>query len=352
MKFVINTGTGLIDKYEVDGVDLLTAGAFQPVALEDNEDPWGMMYNHFSKESEPFKLLDEKASAKFSGVKSEKLSPIRLIEQGELRDVVEVTFGYEESRICQRYKIPRKGTEVEIETILHCNHSNKMFKLEVPSALETPEFTGEVAYGRQSLPKDGTEAVSQRWLAVSSQKQDNAFTVINNGTYGSDFCNNLLRLSLLRTPGYSAHPSGDKINICENRYNSKSAQGKRYFKFWLNGGDAKARLENIAREAQIKSEVPFAVCYFPAGKGEVPKSLFLIDEPAVQLTALKKAEYSDDIIIRLFEPTGTNRKIKLESPLLKADFDIYLQPFEIKTLKLNPQSGELRETNLLEEESG
>lgn len=349
MKFVVNAETGLVDKYEVDGTDLLSAGAFQPVAVDDNEDPWGMIYNYFSRESKPFELLDEKASAKFSGVKKDKLSPVRLIEQGELRDIVEVTFGYEESRICQRYKIPRKGTEVEIETTLHCNHSNKMFKLEVPAALDAPEFTGEVAYGRQNLPQDGTEAVSQRWAAVSSAKQGNAFTLINDGTYGSDFKDNLLRVSLLRTPGYSAHPNGYKIKVCENRYNHKSDQGKRSFRFWLNGGESKNRLDSIAREAQTKSEAPFAVCYFPSGKGETPESLLRINDSAVQLAALKKAEYSDDIIIRLFEPTGSARDVKLESPLLDTDFDIRLDAFEIKTLKLNPDSAELCETNLLEE---
>jgi alpha-mannosidase len=65
---------------------------------------------------------------------------------------------------------------------------------------------------------------------------------------------------------------------------------------------------------------------------------------------LKKAENSDDIIIRLFEPTGSTRSVKLESILLDTNFDIRLKPFEIKTLKLNPKSRKLQETNLLEEE--
>jgi alpha-mannosidase len=349
MKFVVNTKTGLVDKYEIDGVDLLSKGAFQPVAIDDNEDPWGMIYNHFSQESEPFQLLNEKTSAKFSGVKKEKLPAVRLIEQGELRDVVEAVFGYKDSRICQRYKIPKQGTEVEIEIILHCNAFNKMFKLQIPTVLNNPEFIGEVAYGRQQLPQDGTEAVSQRWLALSSEKQNKALTLINDGVYGSDFNTNLLRISLLRTPSYSAHPNEEYLNIPENRYNPKSDQGKREFKFWLNGGDAKKRMDNIARQAQTKSELPFSVCYFPSGKGEIPKSLIKIDDEIVQLTTLKKSEYSDDIIIRLFEPTGTARNIKIESSLLDTHFDIEMKPFEIKTLKLNPESRKLQETNLLEE---
>jgi alpha-mannosidase len=350
MKFVINTKTGLVDKYEVDGTDLLSKNAFQPVALQDNEDPWGMICNHFSQESEPFKLLDEKTSAKFSGVRKEKLPAVRLIEQGQVRDVVEVVFGYEDSRICQRYKIPKKGTEVEIELILHCNAFNKMFKLEIPTVLDNPEFIGEVAYGRQNLPKDGTEAVSQKWIAMSSEKQNKVLTLINDGVYGSDFNDNQLRISLLRTPSYSAHPDEESINIPKDRYNPKSDQGKREFKFWLNGGEIKQRMESIARRAQTKSEQPISVCYFPSGKGEVPKSLINIDDEVVQITALKKAENSDDIIIRLFEPTGSTRSVKLESILLDTNFDIRLKPFEIKTLKLNPKSRKLQETNLLEEE--
>ena len=55
------------------------------------------------------------------------------------------------------------------------------------------------------------------------------------------------------------------------------------------------------------------------------------------------------MIIRLFEPTGRKRTTVLKMPVLDAQKKLTMDPFEIKTLRLNPRNGEFAETNLLEE---
>jgi len=66
------------------------------------------------------------------------------------------------------------------------------------------------------------------------------------------------------------------------------------------------------------------------------------------MTAFKKAEEGEDLILRLFEPTGRPRTttITLEAVGLKAR--LRLGPFEIRTLRIDSGAGEARDVDLLE----
>jgi alpha-mannosidase len=70
----------------------------------------------------------------------------------------------------------------------------------------------------------------------------------------------------------------------------------------------------------------------------------------VQITTIKQAENGEGWIIRLFEPTGRHQKTRLRilagKPVRKT---VTLQPFEIKTLKIDPTFRSVVETNLMEE---
>jgi len=54
------------------------------------------------------------------------------------------------------------------------------------------------------------------------------------------------------------------------------------------------------------------------------------------------------LIIRLFDPTGKPRTTVLQLPALGLKKKITLNGFEIKTLRINPKSKSVRETDLLE----
>lgn len=60
-------------------------------------------------------------------------------------------------------------------------------------------YLGQTAYGMQELPVNGDEAVAQKWVGVVSEKKNLMVTCINDGTYGSDFSADGLRLTLLRS---------------------------------------------------------------------------------------------------------------------------------------------------------
>jgi alpha-mannosidase len=346
---IVNARTGLLDRYRVGGEDYLSAGAFRPLLMHDDADPWGQTKTSFRSLAGRFKLMSQTAAARVAGVSAPRLPAVRVIEDGPVRAVVEALFAYGDSAICQRYKLPRAGTEVEIETRVLWQEKDRMLKLALPTPWHDGLPLGQVAYGVQQLRADGDECVAQKWIAVVSREGPRAVSIINDSTYGCDFKTGELRLSLLRAPAHAGHPTfTQRPLVQQDRFVPRIDQGEHVFRFWLNGGSESERLTAVDREALAHNERPFALAYWPPGGGELPKAGPALSDGAVQITAFKRCEDGDDLILRLFEPTGRARKttLSLESCGLQAE--VQMDPFEIKTLRIDRRSGRFREVDLLE----
>jgi len=351
LEMAVNAKTGLIDRFVVNGFTYLKPEAFKLLVIADNEDPWETRHQSFRNVIGAFKLLSRAESARISGVSGKSLDPVRVIEDGAVRTVIEAVFRYGDSFAIVHYKLPKQGTEVEIAVRVHWSEKSKFLKLSVPTVFEDAACRGQVAFGVQTFPTTGRELAAQKWVAVVSEKDAKAVTCINAGSYGSDCAEGELRLSLLRSPAYSAHPIGDRPLVRQDRYSPRIDQGERLFRFWVNAGARTKRLECVDREALVHNERPFALSFYPSGAGEAPKAGVLLSDDVIQLAAFKKAEESEDYILRLFEPTGIGRATTLTVPCLALEHRIEINPFEIKTLRLNPDSRTVREVNLLERES-
>ncbi|OHB54150.1 MAG: alpha-mannosidase [Planctomycetes bacterium GWF2_42_9] len=350
LKIVINIKTGFIDSYKVNGIDFVGKGAFCPVVLKDNEDPWRMDGTRFGKEIGRFKLLDKTFGTKFSGladkVKS-KLDSVRIIEDGDVRTVVEVVLGFEESFICQRYKLPKTGTQFEVETRVYWNQKDRLLKLLIPMTGAGCEYFGQTAFGIQQLPSNGDEAVAQKWVAVVNKKSDKYFSCINDGIYGSDFSGGSLRLTLLRSPAYSGHPVNKNKVISESQFTERMDQGERLFRLWINGGNVAERFAKIDNEALAKNEKPFALSFFPNGDGNKLESFAILNNESIGISAIKKAENNNDWIIRLFNSTDKKQSAQLKLPVLGISRRLSFGPFEIKTIRVDNKR--VSEVNLMEE---
>ena len=272
------------------------------------------------------------------------------------KEAVESLFQCHRSWICQRIKIGSLDDELEVEIRVWWNEKDRMLKLSIPTAEQQPRFLGQVAYGVQELPMNGDEAVAQKWVAVVGPQT--ALTCVNDGSYGCDFSEDGLRLSLLRSPAYTAHPILDRPLVRQDRFEPRIDQGERMFRFWINAGEAKERMKSIDREALAKNEKPFGMQMFPERvervggvegvEGAGLRPFVVLKGEAVQMTAMKLAEDGEDIIIRLFEPTGQKRSVVLSLPLFGIDKKVTMSPFEIKTLRVDVGKRKVVETDLME----
>lgn len=345
---MINSETGLVDSYRIHGVEMIKPHAFQPIVMADNDDPWGSTVQQYREIAGMFRLMSREEGTRFSGVTEKPLDSVRIVEDGEVRTVVEALFSYGDSFVVLTYKLPKQGTELEVQVRVQWNEKSKMLKISVPTSFEDAAFRGQVAYGVAELPNTGKEAVAQKWVAVVSEREQQALTCINNGTYGSDYKEGELRLSLLRSSGYSALKLGDRTIMAQDRYLPRIDQGELVYHYWFNGGESASRMEQIDREALSHNEQPMVLSFFPAGHGAQPLPLVRLSDSPVQLTTFKQAERSDDYIIRLFEPTGQEHEIELSLPALGLVQQVNMGRFEVKTLRLNPRAKTLVEASLME----
>ena len=345
----ISTRSGLIDRYTVAGVDLLRPGAFLPMVMKDSADPWGMRVRSFRNPEGIFRLMTPVEAAAFAGVDAAELAPVRIIEQGTVRTVVEALFVYGFSRVCMRYRVPARGCEIEIEAHVFWEEKDRMLKLSIPTCFQTGKCFGQSAYGVDEYELGGDEGVAQQWLAVQSGSLESMLTIINDHTYGYDFANGELRLSLLRSPAYAGHPTDESTPIVrQDRFENRMDQGEHRFTFWLNSGPAAERLAQISSEANSKNQPCLILCAFPSGAGSKPRPGIRVSDPAVQVGAWKLAEDEKRFILRLFETAGHRRKVVVTIPGLSLEWTIELGAFELKSLAIDRLTLTVQEIDLLE----
>lgn len=348
-RVTIDPATGLLSSFKVDGVEYLAAQGPRPVVMNDSDDPWGMKVRSFREVAGHLSLMDAASAARFAGVSAGTLPPVRIIEEGPVRVVVEALLHSDRAAVCLRYKVPTQGSAVEIEALVSWRERHRMLKLGFPSALAQPRVTAQVPYGVEEFAGEGEECVGHRWIALTDQARHATLTVITESTYGFDVADGELRLSLLRAPAYAGHPVDDTTPIVrQDRFEPREDEGLHRFRFWLDAGPTDERLALIDSEATRRTSPPMVLNVFPSGDGIRPLQGVVVDDPAIRLGALKLAEEDGRLVIRLFETTGTNRRVRFRIPALALDRALSFGPFELKTLAVDPDGHQVAETDLLE----
>ena len=346
----INTKTGTLDKYICNGIEYINEQAFLPLAIEDDENCWAHKEKSFRNIKGKFQLMSKKAGSEFAGIKGEQIESVRVIEEGEVRTIIEAIFKYNNSFIVQRYYLPKEGTEIKITTRVFWDEKMVMLKLSIPTTITKGEYIGQTSYGVENLLNNGDEMVSHKWNMAHDDKK--AVSIINTGTYGSDYKDGEMRITLLRSPGYSAGKSDFSVRrkyiMPQDRFSRYIDQGEREYEFYLNASDFKTRRTVIDRESLVKNEKPFVLSFFPTGVGKKSGCFATLSDDAIQMTTLKKQENGNDYIIRLFNPLDYDVKTTLEIESLGIKENLIFEKYEIMSLKLNIENKTLEKVDLME----
>ena len=149
---------------------------------------------------------------------------------------------------------------------------------------------------------DGQEVPAQKWVDVSDGK--NGIALMNRSKYGYSYQNGELRLTLLRSGGYpDMYPNLGKSHI---EYSLYPHEGD-----WTNGVMAEGESYNLP---VLAAEPPSLSMDSRPRTLKEEESLLKIDRSNVLLSALKKAEDGDEIILRLCEMKGEASELNLSLP--------------------------------------
>lgn len=350
IKVLINSKTGTMDQYRVNGVDYLKENSFLPIVIVDDENSWAHKEKSFKNIKGQFALMEKQEGSQFAGIRGEYIESVRVIEDGKVRTVIEAIMKYNTSYLIQRYYLPKKGTEVKVTTRVFWDEKMTLLKLAIPTTIENGKYIGQTSYGVENLLTNRDEMVSHKWnMAHNLQK---AVSIINTGTYGSDFKDGEMRITLLRSPGYSAGKSDFSVRrkyiMPQDRFSRFIDQGEREYVFYLNASDYTSRRTLIDRESLINNEEPFVISFFPTETGEKSQCFATLSDDAIQITTLKKQEKGDDYIIRLFNPLDKNVKTTLELQTVGIVSNLEFEQYEVKSLLLNVKDKTLKNVDLME----
>ena len=341
----IGRDTGLLERWCVGGVDYLGTDACALDVMRDVDDSWGMTRESWRERVGSFTLLSDEEGSRFSDL-DDVIPSVRIIEDGELRVVIEAVFGYEGSGAVVRYAISRVAPQIDLDVRIVNQTKRRLIKLRLPQALPEPSPALETAFGEEPMRGEGREEVGQKYLTVTSPNGAR-LSVFNTGIYGSSFDNGVIYLTLLRSPGYTAHPIGDRHVMPVDRNSEHMEQGERQFSLRLLAGSVCDR--DIARQALAFNEAPMVLNLFPSGldaqspaPAEMP--LLTVSPAPVVLTACKRSDDGADTLLRLFNPTAQPVSCTVCCPQLGISESLDFGAFKVRSFRAG--NGKLTECRM------
>ena len=183
------------------------------------------------------------------------------------------------------------------------------------------------------------ENVGHKYITLPTP-EGGRLSVFNRGIYGSSWDNGTLYLTLLHSPGHTTHPLGDRRTLPADRHADYMEQGERDFSIRIVAGEMTD--VDTARAALSFNETPMAVNVFPSGDGFDPNGtpagrvpfLTLNEESPVTLTALKRTEDGQDVLVRLFNPTAASAAVTVACPALGVTEPLTLGTYEAATYRV------------------
>jgi len=362
MSVEINLRTGLVDSLKVDGKEQLQAGSFKPAIFDDIPHSWNAA-EKWDLSSESFRLATPEEATRLLNSESinpgyaTTLQPVRIIEDGSIRMVVEAVFVSGRTALTQRYKINKKSAVLQVELDVFWAEQDKMFKLGFTPAASLPRIWAEKCYSiddeTQAVDRPDRERTFQHFLRLTDADGGNGLGVISHGTHGYHQQNGTTWLSVLRSPAYACADVAKDWQGYRNRHIAHQDQGERKAMFTFVFGEAAADSRSMARKAYEYNVGLEHFLYFPTRRREQPvkpASFVSTNHDNVILAAMKKSEQGEALILRFWEVAGRDTKFTLTVDGRAYDAEIGANG--LQTFRLERDSGRLTVTDLLERPVG
>jgi alpha-mannosidase len=226
---------------------------------------------------------------------------ISITERGPARVALTITRDAEGSRFAQTITLAAgtSGQRVEFHNTIDWRSTGCNLKAEFPLSVSNPQATYNWEVGtlkRSNNDEKKYEVPSHQWFDLTDTGGDYGVTVLSPCKYASDKPNdNTLRLTLLRTPGVHSDDYADQ---------STQDWGRHEITYGLaaHGGDWNAGRTDWQA---MRLEQPLVSFNSAKHTGALGKSYspLMLDNDRVRVMAVKRAEDSDEVIVRLVSLT-------------------------------------------------
>jgi len=272
---------------------------------------------------------------------------VEVVEAGPLRGAVRVERRFRGSRISQTYRLLSASRRLDVGTRVDWRERQVLLRALIPLNVRSHEATFETMHGAARRPTHRNTPWDEVRFEVSAHRFADlsepgyGVALLNDGKYGHSAIDNVLGISLLRSPLYP-DPLSD--------------EGEHRFTYSLFPHPGDWTEAGVAREA-FSLNSPLVV----GGGGGEPAGYGLVATEGVELAlgSLKRAEDGRGAILRLYEPHGkrghatlrfafgaesVERVNLLEEPegtveTREGEVRLDVRPFEVLTLRVLPEAG-------------
>ncbi len=273
-------------------------------------------------------------------------SPWQLVANGNLFAVFNSKWRVLDSIIEQEMWLYADNPRIDFRTKANWQNQRKLLKVAFPLNIRTRTATYDLPFGNIERPTHRNtswdqakfEVCGHKWADLSEGNYGVA--LLNDCKYGYDAKENVLRLSLVRSP-VRPDPTSDLGNH-EFTYSILPHAGN-----WRH-----AHVDRHAYELNIPVHVVWADSH---GGGSIPSrfSLLNLDASSIIIEALKQPEKGEGLILRIFDNHGShvatdlNFSISIESidevnlmeenPERLQTNKVNFSPYEIKTYRIKKE---------------
>lgn len=277
---------------------------------------------------------------------------VTLIENGKLRKTLCIRKQYGKSTFCQYIHLYEGNLahRIDFRNEIDWASTNALLKAEFPLNIINEKATYDLGIGsimRGNNTQTAYEVYAQYWADLTDNDNSYGVSILNDSKYGWDKPDDhTLRLTLLHTP------ETEKNYPYQNRQDF----GFHSFTYSLIGHAGKLdKTETVQQAEQLNQSLK--VFKTEKHKGTLGKEFSFVasNNPNVLIKALKKAESSDEYVIRVYEIGGENEQkasLTFAGEILKAceadgtekeigkasyagqELKVALNPYSVKTFKI------------------
>ncbi|MFC1493056.1 alpha-mannosidase, partial [candidate division KSB1 bacterium] len=278
--------------------------------------------------------------------KIEDVKKISIKNDNSLKVALRIEKEFGNSKYAQNLILYKNSPRLDIENSVDWDEEHQLLKAAFNLGIRNDYATYEISYGtiqraavlKNSFDRAKFEVAGHKWIDMTDESGDFGISLFNDSKYGFDVKDSKMRISLLRAPKYP-DPEAD-IGKHKFTYSIYPHKGD-----WREG-------ESYRRAYEMN--YPLITVTGKRGGAEMAEILSYVKchNPEIMITAVKRSEDSDDIILRFFETHGNKVDAKftfaknivriketdlIERPLKNLPFEgnevvIPTDPHEIKTL--------------------
>lgn len=326
---------GVLDK--ASNVQVLRAPA-QAVVIEDTTDTWSHGIVQYRGKTEAFTTYR-----------------ISVVEQGPVKAVVRVESRFGDSRLLQDICLHAGLDRIEVRVALEWRERFKVLKLRFPTALHFPKATYEIPFGHVERPVDGLERPGQTWVDLSGVYRPSGelhgMSLLNDGKSSFDVDGTDLGMTVVRSPIYAHHDPLVPDPAKDYRFMDQGWQHFTYALLPHRGGWEGAG--TVQQAAELNQRPVTLLETYHAGSLPQRASFLEVDAPNIVVTALKRSEDGDALVLRAFEAHRVACTATFRFPRWNRVFEAQFGACEIKTFRIPVDAAEpVVELDLIERALG